>query len=116
MEFSGYAGGAAKSVAAKFKRLITMEAAGSTCGVAVVDTDLGYIAGVSKAVTVTSNVAKIDSTATDEVDIGIVPQAANGRIWIYIIAPTGASTITTLAGICTIKLKGSVQKVGYGNM
>jgi hypothetical protein len=115
VEFTGYLGGAAKSLGAKFKRMISLEAAGGTAVCNVVDTDVAYIAGVSKTITVTSNVAAIDSGATDQVNIGIVPQASTGRVWIYVATVAGSSAITSLAGLMTIRLRGNPQKIGVGN-
>lgn len=112
----GYLTGVNGSFGGKFKRLASMEAVNTTPVLTVLDTDTAQISGVSKTVTLTSNIAKIDSGATDEVDIGIVPQAGTNKIWIYVIAPVGASAITNISGLVTLNIQGNVQKVGVGNI
>jgi hypothetical protein len=73
------------------------------------------IGGVSKAVTVASNIIEISNGNTDEINIGFVPQAGNRKIYVYVIAPTSASAITTISGDITLSIDGVMQKVGIGN-
>lgn len=109
------ASGTPVSWMARLQRAVSAEASGSTAVVSVTGTDFAMIGGVSKTVTVASNIAKISSGATDEIDIGFVPQGSNRKIYVYVIAPTGASGITTISGDLTISIDGVIQKVGIGN-